>query len=164
NGNDLARAHLSAELASRNKRVLLGANVVVIVGPIANAGLAIELRLRWQRRPADIIVPLAPRDPGGPPMFPWYPDPADSAEANPAAVVIGRPAELFVGNPGPTGIGVNPVAVGVGPPVAQLGGLTRLENVTVIACLHPVAVRLQFAIKRGIGAVLGVRRDGARRS
>jgi len=43
-----------------------------------------------------------------------------------------------------------------------LGGLARLENVTVIAYLHPVAVRLKFAIKSGIRAILDVRSEGGR--
>lgn len=52
------------------------------------------------------------------------------------------------------------MAVGVGPPVARLRGLARLEDVAVIARLHPVAVRIELAIESRIRAVVGVAGNG----
>ena len=51
---------LAPKLLSRNKRVLIRTNIVIIIGPIVNAGAPIEPRLRRQRRPADKVLALPP--------------------------------------------------------------------------------------------------------
>ena len=53
-----------AELPCFNEAILLRADVVITVRPIVNAGAAIEARFGRERRPADIVVALAPGDPG----------------------------------------------------------------------------------------------------
>ena len=99
-------------------------------------------------------------------MFTRDPDPADAAQANPAAVVISGPTKLLVGNPGPAGVGINPVSVSVGSPLARLVGLSRLKDESVIARLHPITVGIELAIERGVGAgvaiVFNCRADGGR--
>jgi hypothetical protein len=49
-----------AELFRLDEAVLLGADVIIVIGPIMNAGAAIEARFRRQRRPADVVVAFTP--------------------------------------------------------------------------------------------------------
>ena len=123
---------LIAQLTSGHEAVLIGANVIIIVGPAMNAAAAFETRFRRQGRPAHVVIARAPGNPGGRPFIAGNPDPADAAQAGPAPVVIGGPAKRFLRDPGPTGIGVNPAAKGIGTPVARFQGHARLPDVSVI--------------------------------
>jgi len=51
---------LRAEFSGRNETILVGTDVVIVIRPIMDAGALIESRFRRQRRPADVIVALAP--------------------------------------------------------------------------------------------------------
>ena len=141
---------LRAEFSCRNKTILVGTDVVIIIGPIVDAGALIESRFRRQRRPTNVIVALSPGDPGRRPFITRHPNPADSAQARPASVVISRPTEWLLGNPGPAGVGVNPATVSVRTPSARAFCFARLPNVAVIACLQPRAMRFEFGIKSRI--------------
>ena len=138
---------LRAKFVHWNKRILVGADVVVIVGPVMNAGAPIEARFRRQRRPTDVIVALTPGNPRRRPFVAGHPDPANVAQAGPASVMICGPTKRLVRNPGPTGIGVNPPAVGVGTPVSRRLRFARLPNVTVIAGLAPRAVTIELRVE-----------------
>jgi len=84
-----------AEFARGHKAILVRTNVVVAVGPIANAGPLIEASFRRERRPTDIITAFAPRHPCGGPLISRDPDPAHSMQSGPAAIVISGPTEWF---------------------------------------------------------------------
>src|SRR5205823_4626080 len=71
---------------------------------------AIGVRRR-QRSPADVVVARLPVDPGRSPLVTRDPFPAVVGVVVPAAVVISRPAERLVGDPGPAEVGPHPVAV-----------------------------------------------------
>ena len=49
-----------AKFAARDETILVGADVIIIVGPIVNAGVPVESRFRRQWRPTDVIGTLAP--------------------------------------------------------------------------------------------------------
>src|SRR6185437_7219201 len=78
--------------------------------------------VRRQRSPADIVVAIAPIDPGRRPLLARNPEPAGLV-VHPAPVVIGDPAPVrlgIVGVPEPTPfIGVNPMAGFVRTPIAR---------------------------------------------
>ena len=135
-----------AEFSTCDETVLVGTDVVIIVRPIANACALVEACLGRQRRPADVVTALAPRNPRRRPLIPRDPNPADSAQTSPAPIVIRSPAEWFLGNPGPARIGINPATVGVGPPT-QTGRFSWMKNVAVIAGLDPVTVWLELVVK-----------------
>lgn len=157
-----------AKFVVRNKRILVGPNIVIAVRPRMDPTAAIEARFGRQRRPADIIFARSPRDPGWRPFISRHPDPTDPAQPEPAPIVISRPAERLIGDPGPTRIAINPAALCVRTPVARFLRLARLPDVTVIRRFAPRAVRFQFSIKHpvrrsrsslgsGLGARLGIR-------
>ena len=150
-GNDSATDMFRAEIVARDECVLVGAYVVIIVGPILDTAPAIEARLRRQWRPANIIFIGAPGDPGRSPFIARHPDPTDFAQPHPTAVVIRRPAKWLVRNPGPAGVAVGPAAFGIGTPVARRFRFTRLPYVTVIIRLQPFAVRFEFFVKHSVG-------------
>jgi hypothetical protein len=139
------------EVVARDKRILVRTDVVIIVGPIVNAAPPIEARLRRQRRPTDVIFAGAPRDPGGRPLVSRHPDPTDPPQPNPAAIVISRPTERLVGNPGPTGVAVSPAALCVRTPVARRFRFPGLPDVAVIAGLAPFAVGIELLVKHSVG-------------
>lgn len=58
--HDVALDLFVSKFPRRDEAVLVGANVVIVIGPIMNAAAAIEARFRRQRRPADIFIALAP--------------------------------------------------------------------------------------------------------
>jgi hypothetical protein len=58
----------------------------------------------WQGRPTDMLPPVAPLHPTGPPLRTWYPHPAELVIHDPAAVMIGHQAPiclLVIGRPIP---------------------------------------------------------------
>jgi hypothetical protein len=136
-----------AKFVAWNKGVMVGADVVIIVGPIPNAVSAIEARFRRQRSPADVIFAGPPRNPSRRPFFARHPNPTDPPEPDPSAVMIRGPAKRLVGHPGPTGVRVNPTTLGVRSPTARLFCFARLPDVTVRRSLTPGAVRCELAIK-----------------
>ena len=138
---------LRAEFSGRDKTILVRTDVVIVIGPIVDAGALIESRFRRQGRPADVIVALPPGNPGRCPLITRNPNPANSAQARPTSVVIGGPTEWLLGNPRAAGIGVNPATVGVRTPTPRTFCFARLPNVAVITCLQPRAVRLELGVK-----------------
>lgn len=140
------------EFIARYERILVRADVVVAVGPVVDAAAPIEARFGRQRRPADIILARAPGDPGRRPLIARHPDPADGLQPHPAPVMISRPAERLVGNPGPASIAINPATFGVGAPVARLFRLARLPDVAVVVRLAPFAVGIELLIKHSVGS------------
>ncbi len=126
---------LRAKLPGCDEGILVRPDVVIVIRPIVDAGALIEPRFRGQRRPADVIVALAPRNPGRRPFIARNPDPADSTQTRPAPVMIGRPAEWLFRNPSPAGVGVNPATVRVRTPTPRAFGLARLPNIPVISGL-----------------------------
>lgn len=48
------------EFAARDEAILVRTNIVITIGPISNASALIESRFWRERRPADIVVTLAP--------------------------------------------------------------------------------------------------------
>jgi hypothetical protein len=140
-----------AEVIAGNKRVLVRPDVVITVRPIMNAAPAIEARFRRQRRPADVVLTRTPRDPGGCPFVARYPHPANATEPDPAPIVIGRPTKSLVRDPCPAGVGINPMALGVGTPIARRFRFARLPDVTIFARFPPIAVRIEFLVKHSVG-------------
>ena len=86
-----------------------------------------------------MVAALPPSDPGGCPFTAGHPKPAVRGEIQPAAIVVGGPAKVFVGDPGPAGICVGPVAVRIGSPIRLLsdGGL---PDIAVVIGVDPVAI------------------------
>lgn len=138
---------LRTEFSRRDKTILVGADVVIVIRPIVDAGALIESRLRRQRRPADVIVALSPGNPGRRPFITRHPNPADAAQPRPASVVIGGPTKPLFGNPGPAGIGVNPAPVCVRSPVSRSFCFAGLPDVAVITRLKPRAVWIKLGIE-----------------
>ena len=71
-------------------------------------------RTPWrQRRPANVIAPGSPRNPGRSPVqvASGEPNPAVVGEIGPATIMIRGPAEILVTNPCPTVICISPVSV-----------------------------------------------------
>src|SRR5207249_3064765 len=73
-----------SEFTARNKSVLVGTDIVIVVRPITDAVFPIKARFRRQWSPTDVILARSPRDPGGSPLFTGDPNPADPAEADPS--------------------------------------------------------------------------------
>jgi hypothetical protein len=85
-----------AKIVRSHERVLIRPDVVITVSPILDSAASIEPRFGRQRRPADVILARAPRDPGRRPFLTRHPNPADATQPNPAAIVISRPTEFLV--------------------------------------------------------------------
>jgi len=139
-----------AKFVTRDERILVRSDVVIIVRPIVDALAMIEPRLGRQRRPTNVILARPPRNPGGRPFIARYPDPADATQSHPATVVIRGPAERFVGNPGPAGVAIHPAAFGVRPPIARFFCYARLPDIAVLVSLPPITIRIEFLIKHSI--------------
>ena len=101
----------------------------------------------WQGSPARIVVTLAPGDPGWRPVAAWNPDPTRASEANPAAVVVACPSEIFVRGPEPATVSPDPVAIGIGSPIAAIGCHLRLKYVAVVIIIKPLAVRRETVVE-----------------
>ncbi len=91
-----------------------------------------------QGSPADVVVARLPVDPGRSPLVAGDPAPAVVGVVIPAAVVIGRPAEGLVRDPGPAEVGPHPVARLVGAP--RCGDSPRPPDPAVPRALDPVSV------------------------
>ncbi len=114
--------------------------------PRIPAAPAVGERFGRQRRPADVAAAFAPGDPCRRPFMTRHPDPAVAAQQRPAPVVVGGPAEGFVGHPRPAVVGADPVAAGVGPPVGAVCG-GGLPDVSVIRRPEPRAVWIERIVK-----------------
>ena len=136
-----------AEFATGNEAILIGPDVVIIVGPIVNAGALIESRFRRERRPSDIILALSPRHPRRRPFIAGNPNPTDAAQTRPASVVIRRPTEWLFGNPSPARVAINPATIRIRPPTRRAFRFARMKNVTVITGLDPIAVGFESRVK-----------------
>jgi hypothetical protein len=96
----------------------------------------------WQRRPAHVLVRVAPVAPRGAPLDAGYPDPAVVRGTKPASVVEHDVAPGPLGLEGPSGVGVDPAAVGVvGLKIAPHHGARRLPDLSVGRDVHPAPVR-----------------------
>ena len=91
--NDRVFEPRRAKLFCFDEAILVRTDVVITVRPIVDAGSAIEARFRRQWGPTDVVITLAPGNPGRRPFVAGHPDPADIAQARPTSVVISRPAE-----------------------------------------------------------------------
>jgi hypothetical protein len=105
--------------------------------------------VRWQRRPADIIVALivalTPIDPSRTPVVVRDPDPAESIVGDPTSIMVRYPAPFglgIVGDPVPAVVvRIDPMSDRVGPPIARdtRWGPDRAPTLVRV----PSAVRLQ---------------------
>ena len=105
--------------------------------------------VRWRERcPADMIVGRPPGHPRRRPDVSGYPEPAITVVIAPAAVMIGGPAERFVGNPiPPIVVRIDPATLLVGSPVCIDVGWQEYEPMTL--ALHPTAMGREFIEKHG---------------
>jgi len=136
-----------AKLFCFDEAILVRTDVVITVRPIVDAGSAIEARFRRQRGPTDVVTTLAPGNPRRRPFIARHPNPADIAQARPTSVVVGCPTERLFRDPSPAGVGVNPVAIGIGTPGTRLC-LARLPDITIIGGLAPIAIPVELGVER----------------
>ncbi len=116
------------------------------------------LGFRWQWRPADILLAMPPRDPRRAPLGPRHPGPAFGLVAEPATVVIDRPAERLLALPQPAMLlGVYPRPARIGPPVVVD---IRDPHLAVARVIGPPPVRLEFAMEDLDVDLLVLRRGG----
>jgi len=145
--NDRVFEPRRAKLFCLDEAILVRTDVVITVRPIVDAGSVIEARFWRQRGPTDVVITLAPGDRRWRPFIAGHPNPADIAQARPTSIVIRRPTERLFRDPSPAGVGVNPVAFGIGTPGARLR-LARLPDVTVIGRLAPIAIPVELGVER----------------
>ncbi len=145
--NDRVFEPRCAKLFCLDEAILVRTDIVITIRPIVDASSAIEARFRRQRGPADVVITLAPGNPGRRPFIAGHPNPADIAQARPTSVVIRRPTERLFRDPSPARVGINPVAIGVWTPGARLR-LARLPDVTVIGRLTPIAISVELGVER----------------
>src|SRR5439155_20344967 len=128
--------------ANVTKVVIFRADIVLDVNGGADwLSFINDLRTPWrQRRPADVVSTCSPRDPCRAPVqiAAWDPDPSVICQSRPTAIVVRGPAEVFIGNPRPTVVGVSPVAIGIRAPVRIAHGDVRLPAVAIAFNLDPV--------------------------
>ena len=77
--NDRVFEPRRAKLFCLDEAILVRTDVIITVRPIVDAGPAIEARFRRQRGPTDVVITLAPGNPGRRPLIAGHPDPADIA-------------------------------------------------------------------------------------
>jgi hypothetical protein len=65
-----------------------------------------------------MIATFPPGDPSRSPSAPGNPNPTCVTAPRPTPVMVGCPAEIFIRNPGPALVGISPVSITVGSPVA----------------------------------------------
>ena len=99
-----------------------------------------------ERSPTDVRRTPRPGDPGAGEDASGHPAPAVARQVVPAPVVVRRPAPRLVRHPEVAVRAVIPIAVVVGAPRRRDAG--RSPDVTVVADIRPVAVRVQFAVVR----------------
>jgi len=140
-----------AKFIRGHERILIRTDVVIAIRPILDPAPAIETRFWRQGRPANVILARTPRNPGRRPFLSRHPNPADAAQPHPPAIVISCPAEGLIRDPRPTGIAINPVAFRVGPPIARVLGVARLEHIAVLLRFSPFAVGIELFVKHSVG-------------
>ena len=149
--------HRRTEVPPFAERIGARADVVPDIHSIADPHGWAVFALRRKRSPADAGVAPAPGNPGGPPDVIGAPDPADLIHARPTSVVVSDFTEILIGYPGPAGVGVGPVAIGVGLPVGIHSGWPK--TVAVSFHVHPFAVRAQVVVEIGEIGLLGAPRS-----
>jgi hypothetical protein len=112
-------------------------------------------------RPAIVIITVPPGHPRRGILVSRHPHPAITVLEIPAAIVEGRPTPVIVRIPGPTLIGIDPVAIrGIG---FKIGSHIRQPDIAVTGVVYPLSIRTQVIIK---GLIAGFRlglRCGRRR-
>jgi hypothetical protein len=98
--------------------------------------------LRRQRRPANVTVARAPGDQGRAPIVTGHPHPTVARIIDPAAVMIGRPAERLFRDPEPAILGHFPMPDSIGSPGSA--DADRNPDPAVISAQHPAAIRRQL--------------------
>ena len=95
---------------------------------------------RGQGRPANVIATGSPRHPSRSPIqiATRNPDPAVVRQIRPATIMIGRPTEIFVTDPGPSVICVRPISVRIRTPVRIAYGYVRLPAISIAFNIDPV--------------------------
>src|SRR3989442_14306190 len=88
----------------------------VDAGPV-DADTGLDAHLPGERCPTDVTASFMPGDPCGAPLGAGHPDPAVRWILVPAAIVIDRPAPLFIRCPGPSVIREHPVGPTLRAPV-----------------------------------------------
>ena len=150
--------HRRSEIAHAAEIVKARPDVADRVHPCADADLRLPVGARRQRRPADVVVAVSPRNPARPPLVIRLPDPAHVHHIDPAPVVIDDARKLLVAHPRPARIGESPVAIRVRHPVGI--HVRRPPAEAVARDLDPLAVgqqRVVEIVERNIRGVRGAR-------
>ena len=130
--------HRLVKVVHRDKVVVVGRDIVGQVDPGSIVIHLIVKGLRRQGSPSEIVVVLPPRHPRRSPIIPRDPHPSVPREKHPAAIVVDRPPERLVREPGPALVGIHPTTPGVGSPRRVNPQCRRLPDVSVIPCLEPL--------------------------
>ena len=130
--------HRLVEVVHRNEVVVVRRDIISQVDPgVIIINFVIE-SLRRQRSPPEIVVVLTPGHPGRSPVIPGHPHPSVLGDKYPAPIVVDRPSEGLVREPGPSLIGIHPTTPGVGPP-CRIGPQCRwLPYESVVPSLKPL--------------------------
>ena len=143
--DDHRAQHRCSEIAHAAEAVKGRAGVADRVHPGADADLRLPVGARRQRRPADVVVAVPPRDPSRPPLIIRHPAPADVLYIHPPPVVIDDARKLLVTHPRPARIGESPVAIREGSP-ARIG-IRGPPAIAVAGHFDPLAVGQQCIVE-----------------
>jgi len=105
-----------------------------------------------QGSPSAIIATVTPTHPCRCPAIAGYPDPTKAIDIGPAAIVIRGPAPRFIGYPRKSSGRIDPGTIRVGCPIVIAD--VRLEDITVIIGLDPIALAGQLIVKSLEGNIL----------
>ncbi len=141
-----AEAVATAKRMEGNEVVVAGADTVVGVRPGAKAHGGGPAGFGRKGGPADVLIRLPPRNPGGSPVGGGDPEPT-RLNVHPTPVVVGGPAEGFIGDPGPACFSVRPVAIDIGAPSGVVDVEKGLPAVAVAFDVSPVTMRGEGLIK-----------------
>ena len=132
------RMHRLVKVVHRDKIVVFWGD---IIGEVDSRVVVIDLvveGLGRQRSPAEIVVVLAPRNPGRRPVISRHPNPPVLGEKHPSSIVVDRPAKGLIREPGPPLIRIHPAPPGVGPPRRIGSKRHRLPHESVVPGLEPL--------------------------
>ena len=163
--NDPPTQDRFADIADVNKVVVERPNIKCQVDLASNGVSFVNaFSSHWrQRRPADVITARPPGDPRWPPFVSGHPDPPVIDQLSPAPIVIGRPAKVFIGHPGPARIGIDPISICVGTPIRVAYRHVRLKDIAIVNRVDPTAIGREVIvekIERNRGLCLGARSKG----
>ena len=140
---DVAAQNRLAYETNIDKIIVSWTNIEFDIDASANRSAFIDnsAAARRQRSPANLIAAGAPGNPGRSPfqIAAREPNPSKIFDLRPATVVISRPTKVFIGDPGPTVVGVGPITVGVRTPIRITHGHFRLPAVAVIFDVNPAS-------------------------